>query len=37
MAVTADFTATKPDFQPGEGRRTVLADPEGHPFCIAAA
>jgi predicted enzyme related to lactoylglutathione lyase len=29
--------ATKPDFQPGEGRWTVLADPEGHPFCIAAA
>jgi predicted enzyme related to lactoylglutathione lyase len=29
--------ATKPDFQPGEGHWTVLADPEGHPFCIAAA
>jgi len=29
--------ATKPDFQPGEGQWTVFADPEGHPFCIAAA
>lgn len=28
--------ATKPDFQPGEGQWTVLADPEGHLFCIAA-
>ncbi|MFI0357468.1 VOC family protein [Actinomadura sp. 9N407] len=28
--------ATKPDFQPGEGEWTVLTDPEGHPFCIAA-
>ncbi|GAB3962106.1 VOC family protein [Actinoallomurus acanthiterrae] len=29
--------ATKPDFQPGEDQWTVLADPEGHLFCIAAA
>ncbi|WP_327151173.1 VOC family protein [Nocardia sp. NBC_01329] len=29
--------ATEPEFQPGEGRWTVLADPEGHLFCIAAA
>jgi predicted enzyme related to lactoylglutathione lyase len=26
--------ASKPDFQPGAGRWTVLTDPEGHPFCI---
>ncbi|MEU9048101.1 MULTISPECIES: VOC family protein [unclassified Kitasatospora] len=29
--------ATRPEFQPGEGQWTVLADPEGHLFCIAAA
>ena len=29
--------ATRPEFQPGAGRWTVLADPEGHLFCIAAA
>ena len=29
--------AAKPDFQPGEGQWTVLTDPEGHPFCLAAA
>ncbi|MEU6505890.1 VOC family protein [Streptomyces sp. NPDC046942] len=29
--------ATKPEFQPGEGEWTVLADPEGHLFCIASA
>ncbi|WP_433351630.1 VOC family protein [Microtetraspora malaysiensis] len=28
--------ATKLDFQPGEGQWTVLADPEGHLFCVAA-
>ncbi|WP_406311724.1 VOC family protein [Streptosporangium sp. NBC_01639] len=28
--------ATRPEFQPGEGQWTVLADPEGHLFCIAA-
>jgi catechol 2,3-dioxygenase-like lactoylglutathione lyase family enzyme len=27
--------ATKPDYQPGDGW-TVLLDPAGHPFCIAA-
>ncbi|MGP4028774.1 VOC family protein [Actinomadura sp. 3N407] len=27
--------ASRPEFQPGEGEWTVLADPEGHPFCIA--
>ncbi|WP_326824913.1 VOC family protein [Streptosporangium sp. NBC_01756] len=26
--------ATKPDFQPGEGGWVVLADPEGHLFCV---
>ena len=25
--------ATKPDFQPGGDRYTVLLDPAGHPFC----
>lgn len=29
--------ATLPEFQPGEGEWTVMADPEGHLFCIAAA
>jgi predicted enzyme related to lactoylglutathione lyase len=29
--------ATKPDFQPGEGEWTVLADPEGHLFCLVPA
>jgi predicted enzyme related to lactoylglutathione lyase len=28
--------AAKPEFQPGEGQWTVLTDPEGHLFCIAA-
>jgi predicted enzyme related to lactoylglutathione lyase len=38
-AVTALLAlgATKPEFQPGGDQWTVLADPEGHPFCIAAA
>ncbi|WP_431896920.1 VOC family protein [Nonomuraea sp. bgisy101] len=31
-----DLGATKPDFQPGGGDWVVLADPEGHLFCIAA-
>ncbi|GAA2696333.1 VOC family protein [Nonomuraea recticatena] len=31
-----DLGATKPDFQPGAGEWIVLADPEGHVFCIAA-
>jgi len=29
--------ATKPEFQPGGDEWVVLADPEGHPFCLAAA
>lgn len=29
--------AKLPDFQPGADRWTVLTDPEGHPFCVAAA
>ncbi|WP_029138762.1 VOC family protein [Nakamurella lactea] len=29
--------ASRPDFQPGNGDWLVLADPEGHLFCIAAA
>ncbi|WP_030156884.1 VOC family protein [Glycomyces sp. NRRL B-16210] len=28
--------ATKPEFQPGGGDWTVLADPEGHLFCVSA-
>ena len=28
--------ATKPEFQPGEGRWTVLADPQGHLLCLVA-
>ncbi len=28
--------ASKPDFQPGGDQWTVLADPEGHLFCVAA-
>ncbi|MFE3455610.1 VOC family protein [Nonomuraea sp. NPDC059194] len=31
-----DLGATKPDFQPGGGDWVVLADPEGHLFCIAS-
>jgi predicted enzyme related to lactoylglutathione lyase len=26
--------ATRPDFQPGDGKWIVLRDPEGHPFCL---
>ncbi|MFI7576896.1 VOC family protein [Micromonospora sp. NPDC049497] len=26
--------ATRPDFQPGDGRWVVLVDPIGQPFCI---
>src|SRR5687767_1893703 len=29
--------ATLPEYQPGDGKWVVLADPEGHVFCIAAA
>jgi len=28
--------ATRPDFQPGDGQWTVLADPQGHLLCLAA-
>src|SRR5262245_50886754 len=28
--------ATKPEFQPGGDEWTVLADPEGHLFCVSA-
>jgi hypothetical protein len=28
--------ATRPDFQPGGDEWVVLADPEGHLFCLAA-
>jgi predicted enzyme related to lactoylglutathione lyase len=29
-----DLGATKPEFQPGDANWTVLADPEGHLFCL---
>jgi predicted enzyme related to lactoylglutathione lyase len=29
--------ATRPDFQPGEGKWIVMADPEGHVFCLTPA
>ena len=29
--------ATRPEFQPGGDEWVVLADPEGHVFCLAAA
>jgi predicted enzyme related to lactoylglutathione lyase len=29
--------ATKPEFQPGGAEWTVLADPEGHVFCLIPA
>lgn len=29
--------AAKPEFQPGGDQWTVLADPEGHLFCLASA
>jgi predicted enzyme related to lactoylglutathione lyase len=28
--------ATRPEFQPGDGDWIVLADPEGHVFCVMA-
>jgi hypothetical protein len=31
-----ELGATKPEFQPGEGRWTVLADPQGHLLCLVA-
>lgn len=32
-----DLGASKPGFQPGGDRWTVLLDPSGHPFCLAQA
>lgn len=32
-----ELGATRPDFQPGGADWTVLADPEGHLFCLAAS
>ena len=32
-----ELGAGKPQFQPGGERWTVLTDPAGHPFCLAAA
>ncbi|MFB7907840.1 VOC family protein [Kitasatospora sp. NPDC056076] len=29
--------ASRPEFQPGEGRWVVLTDPQGHPFCLVPA
>jgi predicted enzyme related to lactoylglutathione lyase len=31
-----ELGATKPEFQPGEGQWTVLADPQGHLLCLCA-
>jgi catechol 2,3-dioxygenase-like lactoylglutathione lyase family enzyme len=28
--------ASRPDLQPSDGAWVVLADPEGHPFCLSA-
>ncbi|RDI19873.1 VOC family protein [Lentzea flaviverrucosa] len=30
-----ELGATRPDFQPGEGQWTVLADPQGHLLCLS--
>ncbi|WP_439663836.1 VOC family protein [Lentzea sp. HUAS TT2] len=30
-----ELGATKPEFQPGDGQWTVLADPQGHLLCLA--
>jgi Glyoxalase-like domain len=32
-----ELGATRPEFQPGGDEWVVLADPEGHLFCLAAA
>lgn len=32
-----ELGASKPDFQPGGDRWTVLTDPAGHPFCLCPA
>lgn len=29
-----DLGATRPDFQPGEGKWVVMQDPQGHLFCV---
>jgi predicted enzyme related to lactoylglutathione lyase len=29
-----ELGASKPDFQPGAERWTVILDPDGHPFCL---
>lgn len=31
-----ELGATRPEFQPGDGRWVVLADAQGHPLCLAA-
>lgn len=36
VATLLGLGASKPDFQPGEDKWTVLTDPEGHPFCLAS-
>ncbi|GAA3117975.1 hypothetical protein GCM10020254_76140 [Streptomyces goshikiensis] len=33
-AELVDPGAVKPEYQPGEGKWTVLLDPAGYPFCI---
>lgn len=35
VARLIELGATKPEFQPGEGAWTVLADPQGHLLCLA--
>ncbi|GAA1572045.1 VOC family protein [Dactylosporangium maewongense] len=37
LARMIELGATLAPHQPGEGRWTVLLDPAGHPFCLAAA
>jgi len=32
--ITYQDGATRPQFQPGDGDWTVLADPAGHVFCL---
>jgi catechol 2,3-dioxygenase-like lactoylglutathione lyase family enzyme len=32
-----ELGASRPEFQPGGDEWTVLADPEGHLFCVASA
>ncbi|MFD3551835.1 VOC family protein [Streptomyces goshikiensis] len=33
-AELVNLGAVKPEYQPGEGKWTVLLDPAGYPFCI---